>query len=68
MSGNCPPQRHKQIFETVHALGSGEVLVLTNDHDPKPLYYLLQAEYAGQFVWSYRQQGPEAWIVNIQRV
>jgi hypothetical protein len=42
-------------------------LLLTNDHDPKPLYYQLQAESTGQFSWDYLEQGPERWQVRIGR-
>jgi uncharacterized protein (DUF2249 family) len=60
--------RHEQIFQKLEALKSGEILRITNDHDPKPLHYLLDAEYKGQFAWAYELNGPKDWIVTIKRV
>jgi len=62
-----PPQRHKQIFEKWSALPAGGALRITNDHDPKPLYYQFEAEHEGEFTWDYEQQGPSDWIVMIGR-
>lgn len=62
-----PPQRHPLIFGTFEALASGESFELINDHDPKPLYYQFQAERAGQFGWTYLEQGPEVWRVEIRK-
>ena len=39
-----PAKRHSKIHETFTALESGDTLVLINDHEPKPLFYELQAE------------------------
>ncbi|WP_417435389.1 DUF2249 domain-containing protein [Hoeflea sp.] len=63
-----PAQRHAKIFQLVHALEPGKAFELINDHDPKPLYYQLEAEYPGQFSWTYREQGPEAWRVEIGKI
>jgi uncharacterized protein (DUF2249 family) len=60
-----PAQRHAKIFELVNALRPGSSFVLVNDHDPKPLYYQLEAEYPGQFSWTYVEQGPDVWRVEI---
>lgn len=60
-----PAQRHSQIFQTFDDLHTGEAFVLVNDHDPKPLYYQLSAERAGQLRWEYLEQGPEDWQVRI---
>ena len=46
-----PRVRHKQIFETFDRLNSGEFMELTNDHDPKPLYYQFMMEREGEFSW-----------------
>ncbi|HLS44151.1 MAG TPA: DUF2249 domain-containing protein, partial [Ornithinicoccus sp.] len=48
-------------------LEPGAAFVLVNDHDPKPLYYQLQAENAGEFTWDYLEDGPEVWRVRIGR-
>lgn len=60
-----PARRHPMIFGRFNALAVGESFVLINDHDPKPLYYQLVAEYAGQLVWEYLEQGPEVWRVRV---
>jgi uncharacterized protein (DUF2249 family) len=39
-----PAQRHPKIFEAFEALDGGEALTLINDHEPKPLFYQMQAE------------------------
>ena len=39
-----PATRHSKIRETFATLERGDTLVLINDHDPKPLFYELQAE------------------------
>ena len=60
-----PAQRHQKIFQLVNELQLGAAFVLVNDHDPKPLYYQLEAEYPGQFSWTYLERGPEVWRVEI---
>ncbi len=62
-----PAQRHQQIFALVDKLAVGASFVLVNDHDPKPLYYQLEAEYPKQFSWTYIEKGP-VWKVEIGRV
>ena len=64
----APAQRHQQIFAAVAALLPGESFVLTNDHDPKPLRYQLDAEEPGQIGWEYLAEGPDVWRVKISRV
>lgn len=39
-----PPERHPKIFDAFDALESGEALTLINDHEPRPLYYEMEAE------------------------
>jgi uncharacterized protein (DUF2249 family) len=63
-----PAQRHAKIFQLVNALAPGAAFILVNDHDPKPLYYQLEAEYPGQFSWTYVEQGPRVWRVKIGKV
>ena len=60
-------QRHDEIFSRLEALGSGEALVIVNDHDPKPLRYQLDALWPSAYTWSYRETGPEVWKVAITR-
>jgi len=63
-----PAQRHAKIFELVNALAPGASFVLVNDHDPKPLYYQLEAEYPRQFSWTYVESGPQVWRVEIGKL
>ena len=62
-----PAQRHRRIFELINELAIGDTFVLVNDHDPKPLYYQLEAEYPHQFSWTYLERGPEIWRIEIGR-
>lgn len=63
-----PMQRHQKIFELVAQLTPGASFILVNDHDPKPLYYQLEAENPGQFSWTYVEQGPVVWRVEIGKI
>jgi uncharacterized protein (DUF2249 family) len=62
-----PARRHELIFDTFEQLSAGDGFELVNDHDPKPLYYQLEAEQTGRFSWDYVEQGPEVWRVRIGR-
>ncbi len=62
-----PPRRHELIFGRLADLAHGAVITLVNDHDPKPLYYQLEATQPGHFSWDYLEQGPQAWRVRIGR-
>ena len=42
-----PFKRHSKIFKNWNALKEGDVLRIINDHEPKPLYYMFQAEHNG---------------------
>ena len=61
------PRRHELIFDIFAALSAGDAFELVNDHDPKPLYYQLEAEQTGRFSWEYVDQGPEVWRARIGR-
>jgi len=62
-----PRERHPRIFALANALEIGDAFVIVNDHDPMPLHYQLQAEYPGQFSWTYLESGPEVWRVELGR-
>ncbi|MBW7898396.1 hypothetical protein B188_12750 [Candidatus Brocadiaceae bacterium B188] len=62
-----PRERHSKIFNTFDGLKKDEMMVLINDHDPKPLKYQLDAERSGQLDWKYIEQGPEVWKVEITK-
>jgi uncharacterized protein (DUF2249 family) len=63
-----PAQRHEKIFQLVDELAPGASFILVNDHDPKPLYYQLEAEHPKQFSWTYLEKGPAVWRVEIGRL
>lgn len=44
-----PAIRHQVIFAVMDALPPRHSLTLVNDHDPKPLFYQLDAERPGEF-------------------
>ena len=62
-----PRERHPKIFAMANDLAVGDSFVIVNDHDPRPLHYQLQAEYPGQFSWTYLESGPEVWQVELAR-
>lgn len=62
-----PFERHEKIFQTWNRLEPGNTMKIINDHDPRPLRYLFEAEQSGKFEWAYEQEGPVDWIVNIKR-
>ena len=43
----APRDRHPTIFNLWAKLANGESFLLTNDHDPLPLYYQLACEHTG---------------------
>ncbi len=60
--------RHQTIMGAIDALGPGESVRLHVDHEPKPLFYMLQAERPGQVSWEPEQSGPTEWVVVVRRV
>ncbi|MCB0757380.1 MAG: iron-sulfur cluster repair di-iron protein [Flavobacteriales bacterium] len=60
----APPVKHSTIFGRIAELKDGESFIIHNDHDPKPLYYHLQAEHGNTYSWEYLEQGPEWWKVK----
>jgi len=62
-----PRERHPLIFRTFDGLDQGDSFILTNDHDPKPLYYSFLHEREGLFGWEYLEQGPMVWKVKISK-
>ncbi|NUQ16798.1 MAG: DUF2249 domain-containing protein [Flavobacteriales bacterium] len=63
-----PARRHEMVFEAFDALKPGEAFVFTNDHDPKPLYYQIEAESGVPFQWDYLVNGPEEWKVRVAKL
>jgi len=64
-----PKDRFEQIMETYEALGSGESMQLTVDHDPLCMYYTLRATRGDEsFTFEYLENGPETWRVVVTRI
>ena len=63
-----PRVRHQTIVAALDALAPGEAVRLRVDHDPKPLYYMLQAERSGLIDWRPEQEGPQEWVILLRRV
>jgi uncharacterized protein (DUF2249 family) len=61
----APARRHAEIFDAYLDLAAGAGFVLVNDHDPKPLRYQFEAQYAGEYTWDYLEAGPRVWRVRI---
>ena len=64
----APLQRHALNYSTFRSLGAAETMEIVNDHDPRPLYYRMQAEQPGQFAWDYLENGPDVWRVRITKL
>ncbi len=62
-----PRLKHPTIFKHFDALAGGQAFQILNDHDPKPLYYQLLGERGNIFSWSYIEQGPQWWRVEIRK-
>lgn len=65
-----PPEERSPriILDAFNSLGSGEALLVINDHDPKPLHQRFTAEFPGAFSWRYLEEGPDTWRIEITKV
>ena len=54
-----PTERHEMFYKAFADIKPGEAFEFVNDHDPKPLYYQMEAESKESFRWEYVEQGPE---------
>ena len=67
---NVPPaERHPRIHEAFDELDSGEALELVNDHEPKPLFYEMQAEVDAFDADGYEveQRGPTEYVARLPK-
>ena len=62
-----PAERHDIFFNAFAALQPGQAFDFINDHDPKPLYYQIEAESQEPFTWVYLASGPEVWTVRVAK-
>lgn len=63
-----PTERHEMFYEAFAGIKIGEAFEFTNDHDPKPLYYQMEAESKEPFRWEYLEKGPVDWKVRVIKV
>lgn len=62
-----PAERHERFYKAFATLKSAEAFEFYNDHDPKPLYYQMEAESKSPFTWEYLEDGPEVWKVRVTK-
>lgn len=63
-----PTERHEMFYKAFADIKPGEAFEFINDHDPKPLYYQMEAESKEPFRWEYLQEGPEVWKVRVVKI
>ena len=60
-----PAERHDMFYKAFAEIKPGEAFEFINDHDPKPLYYQMEAESKEPFKWEYIDNGPNEWKVRV---
>ena len=60
-----PTERHEMFYKAFADTQPGEAFEFINDHDPKPLYYQMEAESKDPFNWEYLEKGPDEWKVRV---
>ncbi|MGH2645226.1 MAG: DUF2249 domain-containing protein [Chitinophagaceae bacterium] len=63
-----PSERHEMFYKAFADIKPGEAFEFVNDHDPKPLYYQMEAESKEPFRWEYLKEGPEEWKVRVVKI
>lgn len=63
-----PTERHEMFYKAFADIKIGEAFEFINDHDPKPLYYQMEAESKEPFRWEYLEKGPDEWKVRVIKV
>jgi regulator of cell morphogenesis and NO signaling len=61
----APKNRHNIILGTFENLAAGESFRISNDHNPKPLFYEMREQWGEAVTWEYLINGPELWEVKI---
>lgn len=62
-----PARRHEMVFNAFDKLKPGEAFIFINDHDPKPLYYQMEAEGETPFTWEYLEAMADEWKVKVTK-
>lgn len=68
---DVPPQkRHGLVMDTFEALDSEETLTLVNDHEPRPLFYQMQAEVDAFDAdgYSVEENGPKEYVATFPKL
>lgn len=60
--------RHVTILSILDQLKPGEAVRIVNGHDPLPLRLQMEAVHGAVFSWTYVEQGPDIWQIEIGRV
>lgn len=60
-----PTERHEMFYKAFADIKPGEAFEFINDHDPKPLYYQMEAESKEPFRWEYVEKGGDNWKVRV---
>lgn len=63
-----PTERHEMFYKAFKDIKPGEAFEFVNDHDPKPLYYQMEAESNEPFRWEYLEKGPDQWKVRVIKI
>jgi uncharacterized protein (DUF2249 family) len=64
-----PPERHPKIHDAFERLDSGETLRIVNDHEPKPLFYEMQAEVDAFDAENYsvEREGDQRYVADLPK-
>lgn len=63
----APRERHAVLFDRFDHMLPDEAFVIVNDHNPIPLRRQLEGRTPGEVQWTYLQEGPDLWRVQIGR-
>ena len=64
-----PKDRFEAIMGAYDALPTGGTMELTVDHDPRCMYYTLEAMRGTEtFSYDYLENGPETWRVRVGKL
>lgn len=63
-----PIKRHEKLLKLFKDLPASDSFVFINDHDPKPLYYQMEAKNPELFKWEYLMMIPKEWMVKVMKL